>query len=201
MRVTLYSPEKHKLTNAPPLSSGRLRPDVSRAYFSFTSGRLSTPRDWDLSYGTFYGPEDWFVVGFGVGDDRSAIRDLGKSDWNDNFKVPVVAPLPELKPGESRYITTGGKKGEGSASIEIRIADPVDFRVTTGRSFHRRFATPEATRKEKSEPAPVLAKIVPGHLYVIHVVKAKSDFYVLVHVDSLKKGDKCTISWKRIPSP
>lgn len=47
----------------------------------------------------------------------------------------------------------------------------------------------------------MLAKIVSGHMYVIHVVKAQSDFYVLVHVDSLVKGDNCTISWKRIPSP
>ena len=122
--VTLYSPDKHKLTNAPPLSNGKLRPDVSRAYFSFTTGTLSPRQGWDLSYGTI---SDWFVVGFGVGDDRSAIRDLGKLGLSDNFKVPVVAPLPELKYGESRYFTTGvGKKGEGSASVEIWSA-PMDF--------------------------------------------------------------------------
>jgi hypothetical protein len=194
--VTLYSPEKHKLTNAPPLSNGKLRPDVSRAYFSFTSGRLATPRVWDLSYGTIGG---WFVVGFGIGGDRSAIRDLGKSDWSDNFKVPVVAPLPELKYGESLYFTTGvGKKGEGSSSIEIRSA-PVDF--DDWPQFFPSAHNAGSDEASRSEPAPVLAKIVPGHLYVIHVVKEQSDFYVLVHVDSLKKGDKCTISWKRIPSP
>ena len=197
MRVTLYSPQKHKLTNAPPLSNGRLRPDVSRAYFSFTSGRLATSRSWDLSYGTVFGGDDWFVVGFGIGDDRSAIRDIGKSNWNDKVKVPVVAPLPELKPGESRYITTGGRKGQGTGSIEIRPADPTDF------DDFPQFSAPVRGSDEvrRSEPAPVLAKIEPGHLYVIHVVKAESDFYVLLRVDSLKKGDNCTISWKRIPSP
>jgi hypothetical protein len=199
MSVTLYSPQKHKLTNAPPLSNGRLRPDVSRAYFSFTSGRLSTSRSWDLSYGTIFGGDDWFVVGFGIGDDRSAIRDLGKSDWSDEFKVPVVAPLPELKYGESRYFTTGGRKGQGSASIEIRSAAPMDF--DDWPQFSPSVRNAGSDEASRSEPAPVLAKIVPGHLYVIHVVKAQSDFYVLVHVDSLKKGDKCTISWRRIPSP
>ena len=199
MRVTLYSPQKHKLTNAPPFPDGRLRPDVSRANFSFTTGRLSPPRGWDLSYGTFYGPEDWFVVGFGVGDDRSAIRDLGKLNWSDNFKVPVVAPLPELKYGESRYFTTGGGKGQGSASVEIRSADPVDF--DDWPQFSPSVRNAGSDEASRSEPAPVLAKIVSGHLYAIHIVKAQSDFYVLVHVDSLKKGDNCTISWKRIPSP
>jgi hypothetical protein len=51
------------------------------------------------------------------------------------------------------------------------------------------------------KPAPLLAKVVLGHLYVIHVVKAQSDFYVLVHVDGLVPRDHCTISWKRIPPP
>lgn len=199
MRVTLYSPQKHKLTNAPPLSNGRLRPDVSRAYFSFTSGKFSTPRSFDLSIGTIYGGGDWFVVGFGTGDDRSAIRDLGKSDWNDKLKVRMVAPLPELKPGESRYFTTGGGKGQGTASVEIRSADPMDFDDWPQFSAPVRNAGSDEARR--SEPAPVLAKIVPGHLYVIPLVKDQSDFYVLLRVDSLKKGDNCTISWKRIPSP
>lgn len=199
MSVTLYSPQKHKLTNAPLSSNGRLRPDVSRAYFSFTSGRLSTPRSWDLSYGTIFGGDDWFVVGFGMGDDRSAIRDLGKSGWSDNLTVPVVAPLPELKYGESRYFTTGDKKGQGTGSIEIGRAAPTDFDDFP--QFYPSARNPGSDEASRSEPAPVLAKIVNGHLYVIHVVKAQSDFYVLVHVDRLKKGDECTISWKRIPSP
>lgn len=201
MRVTLYSPEKYKLTNAPPLSDGSLRPDFSRAYFSFTSGRLSTARDWDLSYGTVGG---WFVVGLGIGDDRSAIKDLGKADWNDKFQVPVVAPLPELEPGEARYITTGpAKKGEGFGSIEIRripSADPIDDWPQSS-TPNRETNTNGSNEAKRPEPAPVLAKILPGHMYVIHVVKAQSDFYVLVRVDSLKTGDNCTISWKRIPAP
>jgi hypothetical protein len=209
MRVTLYSPETYKLTNAPPLSNGRSRPDLSRAYFSFTSGQLSTRRNWDLSYGVLGG--DWFVVGFGVGDDRSAIRDLGKLAWNSKFNVPVVAPLPELKPGEPRYIATVRKKGQGWASLQVlKTPDQIDFddfpQVSPPVSPIPETNTQETNTngsKDAKEPesAPVLAKIVSGHLYVIHIVKAQSDFYVLVHVDSLKEGDKCTISWKRIPSP
>ena len=75
MRVTLYSAERRLCQWG--LTEEELGPDVSRAYFSFTSGRLST-LSWDLSYGTLRRSDDWFVVGFGMGDDRSAIRDLWK---------------------------------------------------------------------------------------------------------------------------
>jgi hypothetical protein len=235
--VTLYSPAKYKLTNVPPMPGGRARPDVSRAYFNFTSGKLANPRRWDFSYGTL---GDWFVVGLGIEDDRSTIKDLGAVGWNDKFKVPVVPPLPELNPGEERYITTHGKgsarglpsdtRGAPSARdqfIDVPTNDlPMVRESNAGasrsqsppplqpsppplQSTPRKAETDNAEasitigpqNSKKSKPAPVLARVVSGHLYVIHVVKAQSDFYVLVHVDGLVQADNCTISWKRIPSP
>lgn len=237
MRVTLYSPETHKLTNAPLLPGGRLRPDVSRAYFDFTSGALASPRRWDLSYGTFYGgePPDWFVVGLGIGDDRSTIKDLGRIGWKDEFIVPIVPPLPELKTGEQRYITTSGKGPARGLSSDIRgvpsardqyideptsIGVPPKDRDINQLDLERQFPPsprpislkPETGNGERSitigpknskrsKPAPVLARVVMGHLYVVHIVKAQSDFYVLLRVDGLIPGDNCTISWRRIPSP
>jgi hypothetical protein len=234
MTVTLYSPAKYTLTNAPSFPNGRARPDFSRAYFNFTSGKLASSRKWDLAYGTL---GDWLLVGFGIEDDRSTIKDLGRIGWNHKFKVPVVPPLPELKPGESRYIAIRSKgparglpsdiRGAPSARdqfIDLPLNDLPMVRESNAGSqspppFQPSPPPPQAKPRKaeagngearitigpknskRSKPAPVLARVVLGHLYVIHVVKAQSDFYVLVHVDGLVPGDNCTSSWKRIPSP
>jgi hypothetical protein len=47
----------------------------------------------------------------------------------------------------------------------------------------------------------MFVKAVAGHMYVIHVVDEARDFYVLFRVDSIERGDSCTISWRLIPSP
>ena len=236
MTVTLYSPAKYKVTNAPGLPSGRVRPDFSRAYFDFTSGKLASSRKWDVSFGTL---GDWLLVGFGVDDDKSTIKDLGRIVWKDTFKVPVVPPLPELKPGEARYITTGGKgparglpsdvRGAPNARdqfIDVPLNDlPVVRESNAGAGRLSEPSLPQSPpppqskpskagpanggasitmgppNAKRSKPAPVVARVVPDHMYVIHVVKAQSDFYVLVHVDVLVPADNCTISWKRIPAP
>ena len=238
MTVTLYSPAKHKLTNAPPLPSGRARWDVTRAYFDFTIGEFRAFGRWDLSYGTLSdGHDDWFVVGIGD-DERTVIKDLGQLGWNEKFKVPIVPPLPALKPGEQRYITTHGKgparglradiRGAPSARDQFIDVPPnmgVPPREEGGRDINQRVLEPPSPpplqstprkaetgnfemsitigpkNSKRSKPAPLLARVVLGHLYVIHVVKAQSDFYVLVHADGLVRADNCTISWKRIPSP
>jgi hypothetical protein len=227
MTVTLYSPAKYRLTNTPPLPGGRTRPDFSRTSLNFASGKLN-PRKWDLSYGNL---GDWLLVGFGVEDDRSTIKDLGRIGWNDRFKVPVVPQLPELKPGVSRYIAIRSK-GPSQLSSSIRGAPSardqfIDMSMNgmpevpgLGRSESPTFEiqpppppkpgkaangfasiTMGPPNSKRSKPAPVLASVVVGHMYVIHVVKAQADFYVLVHVDGLVPRDNCTISWKRIPSP
>ena len=48
---------------------------------------------------------------------------------------------------------------------------------------------------------PVYVKAVVGHVSVIHVVEGGDDFYALVRVESLVRGDNCTITWKRVPPP
>jgi hypothetical protein len=243
--VTLHSPKKYKVKNAPPLPSGRARPDdtwaydVTRAYFDFTVGEFRAFGKYDLSYGTLSdGHDDWFVVGIGD-DERTVIKDWGQLGWNEKFKAPIVRPLPALKPGEHRYITTNGKgpsqglpsdiRGAPSARDQFidvplnglpavpesnagagRQSDPSlpqsppppqskPSKARTG-NFAMSIAIGPKNSK-RSRPAPLLARVVLGHLYLIHVVKAQSDFYVLVHVDGLVPRDNCTISWKRIPSP
>ena len=101
--VTLYPPQD-KVTK---------RFDPTRGCFNFRLGIKS--RDWDLGYSFLkIGYEDYFQVRIG-GDKRSRIKDLGKYEWADSFKIPVLDPLPELMPGETRAVvvdSSAGKRGE-----------------------------------------------------------------------------------------
>lgn len=98
--VTLYSP-RHKALK---------RYDDGRAWFSFVYGvrgteeKLITGGVWDLGYGNLLiGNEDWFQVRSG-NEERSVIKDLGELNWSDSFVVPVLTPLPEIPPGQSRVV-------------------------------------------------------------------------------------------------
>jgi hypothetical protein len=218
MTVTLHSPKKYKVTNAPhgrtSLPDNTWAYDVTRAYFDFTVGEFRAFGKYDLSYGTLSdGHDDWFVVGIGD-DERTVIKDLGQQGWNEKFKAPIIRPLPALKPGEHRYITLSPKGPARGLPSDVRGA-PSARDEMTGPTMMRnpddwpQFPPPLGSVRnaggnngeKRSKPAPVVARVVPSHMYVIHVVKAQSDFYVLVHVDGLVPRDNCTISWKRIPSP
>jgi len=47
----------------------------------------------------------------------------------------------------------------------------------------------------------IFVKAVVGHLYVMHVKDSDSDFYVLFRVESIERGESCTISWKLTDAP
>jgi len=216
MTVTLYSPMKYKLYNASPSPNGRARPDVTRAYFDFTIGEYRAFGRWDFSFGLLSnGHDDWFQVRVGD-EERSVIKDLGQLGWNDKFNIPIVPPLPALKPGERRKITIntssqnnsreGGSRGLPSEIRGAPSARDQDIGVPSrepdaGPTFPPPLGSipqlgPKNSKKSKSDP--VVAKTVLGHMYVIHILDAQSDFYVLVHVDGLVPGDNCTISWRRL---
>jgi hypothetical protein len=227
--ITLYSPLKYRVKHAPPMSNGRQPGDHSRAHLDLTTGTL----DWafgriNLTYGFAYLGEDldWFLIG-GADDDRSVIKDLGVFTWYDRFKVPVIKPLPALKPGEKRQVTldtSGRRNGEigadgangGSAGIyesvmgaepggNGRSAEPGS--ISTGSAASPAAAAPKKPALPKQVISiPIMVKAVLGHMYVVHVVTDESDFYVLIHVDGLVRGDNCTVSWMRLsgsasPSP
>lgn len=208
--VILYSPLKYKQVGVSPAPSGRPRSDLSRAYFNLITGQRRHFGTGDLSYGTISERDspDWFRVG-GDNDERTVIKDLGRFEWGDQFKIPVVKPLPELKPGEQRYVTTRKSWKEPTAGL------PTDIRAVASAASHDpdepmanwpdvkpKPVTPIERKNSKApKPAPALVKVVLGHMYVVHMVNDQSDFYVLVHVDGLVRGDNCTISSKRVPSP
>jgi hypothetical protein len=180
----------------------------------------------DLSYGSLYAGEDWDWFQSSTSHSRSVVRDLGRLNWDDNFKVPVVAPLPLLKEGETRHVTIdvsgadgadgadgeAGRDGAGadgvSATGSFRMDNvPYGFPVRAIESYERATleTLPKHSRPKRHDGIPkidpIFTKAATGHLYVMHVVDKVSDFYVLFRVESLERGDNCTISWKLIPPP
>lgn len=205
--VTLYSPIKHK-------------GESLRSCVYFQSRQKKVPYvPCDLYYGSLYAGEEWdWFQSPTEQNSRSVVRDLGQLSWDDKFKVPVVAPLPPLKPGETRRVTvdTSGADGAAGKDGTDGVSAPGSSRPDTVPSgFPPRASdtfpspTPETLVKQsrrkrhdgKPKVDPIFTKVAAGHLYVIHVVDEASDFYVLFRVESLERGDNCTISWKLIPAP
>jgi hypothetical protein len=190
-RVTIYGPLKH-------------RHDQSRAYFSFKKGTFA-PRDWDVNYGSLYVSEehDWLQVSTAKGV-RSIIRDLGARDWADTFIVPYVEPFPILRESEQRRVTVDASGADGEDGEDGRDGEDAPSLDGTPRLWPRRGdLDPPRRPKRDGVPKvdPIFVKAVVGHMYVVHVVDDAHDFYVLFRVESLVRGDNCTISWKRVPSP
>jgi hypothetical protein len=89
-------------------------------------------------------------------------------NWFDDYKIPVIVPLPKLEDGKKRNIT-------------------VDSSGDTGKAWARENG--------------IFVKAVVGHLYVMHVKDNDSDIYVMFRVESIERGDNCTISWHIVTSP
>lgn len=183
-RVTLHSLNRHQ--------------NYDSAFLDFKTGALG--RFGDLNYGALLVNEDhdWFQVS-AQPDARTAFRDLGAHDWADSFEVPVVEPFPELKEGEQRTfrVDASGADGEdGERGADAADADGV-VRPKP------RPAPPPRRPKNDGVPKvdPIFVKAQVGHMYVIRVVNRGEDFYALFRVESLERGDKCTITWKRVPAP
>jgi len=213
--ATLYSPLKYNH-------------DQSRAFFDFQKGEVARRgAPWDLAYGLLRASDefDWFQSSGSFGS-RSVIKDLGRLEWNSRFDVPVIEPLPKLKPGERRMVTvdvSGADGADGDPGRDGRLgrngfADPVNAGPSTvptsdidDTGVIRPTAAPDTAPKigPRSKPKrdgkpkidPMFVKAVVGHVYAIHVVDDTRDYYVLFRVEALTRGDNCTISWRLAPAP
>jgi hypothetical protein len=197
---------------------------------NFRSG-LSTRKDGgcDVQYGLLrLGDDwDWFQSSTAKGS-RSVIRDLGVLTWSDRFKVPYVAALPKLQPGENRVISIdasgapgkNGAPGQNGASAApvppgmvgplgdsggfVAVGDPRDGRFDPVRHPLPVVVPPippapgPKPKGHKQAPDSPFVKAVVGHIYVIHVVDDVNDYYALFRVESIDRGASCTLSWKLI---
>lgn len=46
-----------------------------------------------------------------------------------------------------------------------------------------------------------VTRAAAGHMYIVHTKEGERDFYTMFRVDELIPNDRCTISWKLVPSP
>lgn len=192
-RVTFYALNKYH--------------DYGKALFSFKKGEfVQDLENWDLNYGSLYvGDEwDWFSVSLAT-NARTAARDLGELNWGENFTIPVIEPFPKLKEGETRTFKVDASGADGADGEDGAPAVDGNGKVMPKPQRPAVSGEAQAVRKEKRSGVPIVdpvfLKAIPGHMYVIRVVDNDSDFYVLFRVEELVRGDKCTISWERIPPP
>ena len=173
-----------------------------------------------LHYGNRSGV-NWDIFSVSGGrDSQSRMIDLGEHNWGDRFTIPEVEPWPALNEGETRTIivnTSGadgkdgapGKNGanaDGTLSVESprptaspkRPKQTIDY----GRAPLSVQVSSTITVKGK---APVASSYNPlteakkGHIYLIRVVNREHDYYILLRVDDLVRGEKAGISYFRLP--
>lgn len=209
-------------------SSLKYNHDHSRAFFDFQKGEVAKHgAPWDLAYGLMRVNEefDWFQSSGSFGN-RSVIKDLGRLEWTSRFDVPVIEPLPKLKPGEQRIVrvdVSGADGADGDSGRDATLGrsgwvDPVNagpskvpVPETDETGIIRPGRTPDFAPKIAPRPKPkhdgkpkidpMFVKAVVGHIYAIHVVTDTRDYYVLFRVEALTRGDHCTISWRLAPTP
>jgi hypothetical protein len=189
--ITLYSPLQYQH------DFSRSSVDLERAAYAprnrfgdmgYGFGRIGTEVDWFESDAAHRG--------------RSMIVDLGKHAWTDSFRIPVVAAL---KPGDTMgvFVNANGADGkDGKDGYGAGNGDGLSALPSTGPDQ----GYPTESPRRPKRPAGVqtsanLLRAVLDHIYVIHVVDDRRDFYALFRVEALQRGDNCTISWKMIPPP
>ncbi|HEY0761564.1 MAG TPA: hypothetical protein VGD61_04255 [Pyrinomonadaceae bacterium] len=99
---------RQSVTLYPPHDQATGKYDETRACFSFKTGKtkVRNSTDWDLGYGFLrMSNEDWLMVGTVPRDKRNVMKELGRFDWSDSLRLPVLEPLPELTAGENRNIS------------------------------------------------------------------------------------------------
>ena len=205
-KFTLYAPSKNRETD-------------QQFCFSFREEKIP---DSPLSCELFYGKVidgvgyNWFNTRY-TQTSRSKILDLGEKKWSDSFNVPPIRPLPEWKTVESKQVINNAKNerrsplwdaSESSGGTQTGGGpnrdpyDPTKSYEPDNSPIRKESRTNTRTAKKTIvhyDLAKVRVKI--GHIYVIRVFDTNNDFYVLFRVESQEKGDRCTITWRRISSP
>lgn len=172
-----------------------------RACFSFVDEKFVTGSPGDICFGGLRAGEqwDWFqVTGVGM---RNKIKNIGRKDWNRDFKIPVVEPYAVLPVGRQRNIALNSSPSTSypplpSATSQPETPGEKNFDI----SAPQRFGEVNSARIANSDYNPYL-RAQKGKSYVVRVVNETNDFYVLMRVDELERGKRCVITWKRIDAP
>lgn len=135
-----------------------------------------------LNYGTLYSRQKYddyprACFSFEFGGNGEGIQDKVRNDWDLQFgNGGNVFDVTMVVDDQSRIADLGKLSWDDDFEIPVLPAHP------------------EPTR----EPD---VKAIVGHIYLVHTKDRNTDIYTLFRVESLKKDDTVTISWKRIDSP
>ena len=130
--------------------------------------------------------------------------DLGKHSWTDQMTLPEVEPWSELKPGETRSVTINtsgadGRNADGTYGKDRkRTSESFSDKPVAKQVSSSIIMSGKANRPDSYNP---LTEVKKGNMYLIHVVDATNDFYVILRADEVERGTKVTLSyWKWEPS-
>jgi len=104
--------------------------------------------------------------------------------------------------GDSDWFTVTMTSDDRSRIKDLGVlqwSDIVEVPLLPASTELEGFRVPSKT--ETQDTSPNVARVVAGHLYVVHSKDSDSDFYTLFRVDNLLPSDQVSISWKVVPSP
>jgi hypothetical protein len=188
-RIDLYSP--FVVVGDKP-SWNPLRARTSCLNLKLIPVQESCPSLDSISIGTRFG-DNWDIFSLEVGNEsRSRIIDIGKHEWGDHLKVPYVEPLRKLAKGETRGVTvntSGTRAPDGKTYGQSTVSNQTNtavFRADGG--------------SQTDDYAPYV-EAIKGHMYVVRVVQEKIDYYLLLRVDDIDRGERVSISYRKVKAP
>lgn len=166
-----------------------------------------------IVYGDRYG-NNWDIFHIGGGPtSQTRMVQIGEYRWTDSFTVPNVEPWRELAPGETRTVsvnTSGANGANGSnagrgldqdtgelASASFKNEDYANARLQ--RQVGSTVKSTEGKVRKDSYTPVVEAKL--GYMYVVRVKDPKNDYYVVIRVDELTRGERVVLSYKKMEIP
>ncbi len=87
-----------------------------------------------------------------------------------------------------------------SDDYEVPVIEPLP-KLEDGKTPRIIIDSSGDTGKAWAKSNGMFVKAIVGHLYAMHVKDTDSDFYVLFRVESIERGENCTISWKLADAP
>lgn len=157
------------VTLVPPMDPGTKKYDEGPSFFNFKNGKLKKDSRTSEVY-------DW--------DLAYGSFSINNEDWftlrNFHGSRSVVKDLGELKWSDHFAIPRLEPRPvvpEGKATITVDASAD--------------------THKAWAAAATTFSKVVPGHMYLMHIKEKKADFYVLFRVEKLEQQKLCEFSWRR----
>ena len=153
--------------------------------------------------------------------DRGGGWDITRSTFN--FETGKSEPAKQTQRGiPDDYDISYGETEIGPNRDLFQVRDHRSMIVDLGRKNWDRFnETPSFPKNQSSVPPRPLTptrtlssrdtdvtakwrqfvKVRSGHMYLARLLKRSGVLYVMFRVESLKPGDNCVLSWKRVPPP